>query len=156
MNDDKLKVLKSNAVKAYEATTSDGKTLLEKLWPGEFKPVLITDQIKTFADVLEYHSINPADFTLSIEGLSADEAAYKRIKLIAAALNEGEVDPANTWYTPYFNRDAGFGFSGTYYECWNASTHVGSRLSYKTADLAIYAGKTFKDIYKPFILNLKQ
>ena len=152
MNEDKLKVMKANAVKAYEAADTNGKILLEKLFPGVLKPVLITDRIKTFQDVLAYHNLTNSDFEDQTENDADDEVAYKQVKLVARALNElkpgEELDRSQPWYTPYFDRRAGFGFSRTRYDYWHTYTIVGSRLSYKSANLAIYAGKTFTSIYE--------
>ncbi len=112
----------------------------------------ITDRIKNFNDVLDYHGIT--NFKKQCAGLSDDEVAYKQVKLIALALNEGkELDPTNESeykYYPYFVVD-GDGFSCYYYDYWYSSTIVPSRLCFRTADLAIYAGKTFTDIYNKLL-----
>jgi hypothetical protein len=46
---------------------------------------------------------------------------------------------------------SGVGFS--YVDCvrWLTSSDVGSRLCFKSSELAEYAGKTFESIYKDFL-----
>lgn len=119
------------------------------------KPKEIKELIKTFDDVLKYHGLNSnsVDFTGTV-----DEIAYKKLKLVARALNEGwEPDWSDSdqpKYYPWFNmeRSASGGFS--YNDCdhnWTYST-VGSRLCFKSADLAKYAGTQFKDLYEDYFV----
>jgi hypothetical protein len=121
--------------------------------------VKVTERIKTFEDVLEDQNVTMEAFIRRIENDTEDEAAYKRMKLISRALNElkegEELDPSKTWYTPYFNRDSGPGFSRSYYDYLHTFTCVGARLSFKSSELAIYAGNTFPEIYKPFMVIIK-
>ncbi len=126
-NEDKnLKIRKSNAMKLYLGGKPDQKEFLETLWPGEFKPIDVTDRIKTWDDVLADQGVTAEEFAKRIANDEEDEAAYKRMKLLARALNElkpgEELDPAKTWYFPVFNRVAGFGFA-----CVRA-TFIGFRL----------------------------
>ncbi|QTE37515.1 hypothetical protein J3L18_00155 [Mucilaginibacter gossypii] len=153
---EKLKVLKENAEKAYQSADASGKKLLQDLFPGVLVPIKVTDRIKTFDDVLKDNGLTADEFTDMIENDTEDEAAYKRIKLIAKSLNEGELKNNQTWYLPVFNRDPGFGFSNADYDGWHTGTTVGSRLCFKSAELAMYAGRTFAAIYKPFVLTLNQ
>ncbi len=110
----------------------------------------ITDRIKTFSDVLSALNIDPRDFKEICKNLEEDEIAYRQVKLIARVLNEGtEIDAFNQSqykYYPYFEVEKS-GFSYRYYGTWFSITSVGSRLCFKSSELAIYAGKTFIDIY---------
>lgn len=110
----------------------------------------ITDRIKNFQDVLDYHGISATKFKNGCAYLDEQEIANRQVKLIALALNEGiEMSAFNEdqyKYYPYFEvQENGF----SYYCCnsWYSATVVGSRLCFVSADLAIYAGRTFTDIY---------
>ena len=120
----------------------------------------IIDRIKTFEDACRALGIDPSE-KVAIEGPSdlCDDldsiGAYSKLIIIARALNEGwKPDWANSsqrkWY-PYFEYKAGFGFSRTSYAYWHARAAVGSRLCFKSSELAEYAGKQFADIYNEFL-----
>lgn len=51
------------------------------------------------------------------------------------------------WY-PFFDMDAGVGFSRSYYGSWLTGTAVGSRLCFKTEALSDMAARKFPDVYK--------
>jgi hypothetical protein len=88
--------------------------------------------------------------------------AHYKLIIIAEALNEGWQPNWNDMneykYFPWFRvkadakRPGGFGFSDSGYVSWAASTHVGSRLCFKTSALALYAGKQFEKLYKEYSL----
>ncbi len=131
---------------------------------GEVKlvpvPKDIRERIKSFDDVLKEVGILPGfkkEFEKSLEGLSKDEKAYKRLKLVVSTLNEGWLpdwnDSSQVKYYPVFDMrsSASGGFSYDDYDGWNAHSSVGSRLCFKSKELAEYAGKTFTDIYKDFL-----
>jgi hypothetical protein len=110
----------------------------------------ITDRIKTWADVLEYHGISATQFNESYNSLDQQGFANAQVKLIALALNEGVVmdsfNESQYKYYPYFYVNSGAFVSGGY-NYWRGTTDVGSRLCFVSSELAIYAGKTFIDIY---------
>ena len=56
----------------------------------------------------------------------------------------------NQWkYYPWFRMSgSGSGFSCLDYGCGRSTSTVGSRLVFPSRDIAIYMGKTHKDIYK--------
>lgn len=156
---EKLKVTKANALKAYAAADAAGKLMLEKLWPGIFKPVLITDRVKTWEDACEIKGIDPVDslpFEEPVNDLQEATNGVFQMMIICEVLCEGwEADYSNSdqyKYTPYFKwNDSGFGFSYSDFACWAASTGVGSRLVFPTADMAKYAGEQFIGIYNKFL-----
>ena len=45
---------------------------------------------------------------------------------------------------------AGFSYGG--YDDWNANSDIGSRLCFKTRELAKYMGETFIDLYKDYFV----
>lgn len=87
---------------------------------------------------------------------------YKLI-IIAQALNEGWEPDWNNWeerkYYPWFDLEnydkentSGFGFSYGGYGNSRTSTDVGSRLCFKSWELAKYAGEIFIDLYKEYMM----
>ncbi|MCL1657436.1 hypothetical protein M2T79_12595 [Elizabethkingia miricola] len=121
------------------------------------KPKDIKERIKTFADVLNHFGIDETYFNEQNEDLESDEVAYRKVKLIVKALNEGWTpdwsDSDQYKYFPWFNMgsSSGAGFSCNVYDHWYSLSPVGSRLCFKNRDLAKYAGQQFESIYKEFM-----
>lgn len=124
-----------------------------------FKPTPKTaiERILTFEDVLKENRIDPSTWLGELIGLSPDEVAYRKIKLIAKAFNEGWVpdwtDSSQAKYYPWFKMGSpsGVGFSYLDYVGWNASSGVGSRLCFKSGELAKHVGQLFIDDYRDFL-----
>jgi len=151
-----LQIKKENAVSAYEEATPKGKLLLENLFGKNIFLKDIKDRIKCFDDVLLENGISREEFEKSCKGLEPDEIAYRMAKLVCLAFNEGWVpdwNESNQYkYYPWFEMgsSSGVGFSFGDCDAWFTYSYVGSRLCFKTADLAKYAGKLFEqEIYKP-------
>jgi hypothetical protein len=114
----------------------------------------IIDRIKTFEDACNELNMNP--YIQFFASDSSDEVAYKKLKIIIQAINEGWKPNWNDsnerkWY-PYFTaRPSGFGFSNSTYDYWHTGTHCGSRLCIETKEKAEYIGKQFEDIYNEFL-----
>lgn len=120
----------------------------------------IEDRIKTFEDAKRELRIDEKDEITFLElfGTSGRDresiSAYYQLIIIARALNEGWVpnwaDSNEYKYYPYFEwneKTSGFVFSRTYYDGTTTLTSVGSRLCFKSEELAEYAGKAFIKIY---------
>ncbi len=121
--------------------------------------------IKTFEDACAALSINPELLPVVSElpekHQKALTAHYKLI-IIAEALNAGWQPNWNDYneykYFPWLEVEAtkekpsGFGFSHTLTFFVFTVTGVGSRLCYRTRELARYAGKQFADLYKDYFL----
>ena len=103
----------------------------------------------------------------AMQHLSDDEKAYREMKLIAKALNlseDGKVwepDWSNWDERKYFpwmevqtSEDNGAGSGFSCFDCDYDGTYtcVGSRLCFRSSELAMYAGKQFADVYKRFWL----
>lgn len=156
-----LEINKANAVKAYNSADSNSKKLLEELLGKEhFVPQKITDRIKTFDDVLSELGQLPMNIAilLSYNGDDGDmisSQAHLKLTLIARVLNEGWIpDWSNSSqykYVPYFKHKSGFGLAYDDFVNWDTRTRVGSRLCFKTAELAKYAATQFADIYNDFL-----
>jgi hypothetical protein len=149
-----MKTLKIEIPIGFEIDNFDIKT-------GEIKfketPKDIKERIKTFADVLNHLNIDEDDFDDENEGLQIDEIAYKKVKLIVKVLNEGWIPDwmdSEYKYFPWFDMkgsSSGSGFS--FCDCgdWGTYSSVGSRLCFKSRELAEYAGKQFTEIYKQYM-----
>lgn len=95
-------IKKENVMKAYDKATSAQKELLENLFGREmFRPIDITERIKTFDDavailghfnqaVVDYHALCNATCTKDI-------LAFAKLRVIVEALNEG--------WNPKFSKD---------------------------------------------------
>ena len=126
-------------------------------------PKDITKRVKTYADACAVLGIEPMnEAVLAKLGFTKDEIAYRKLKTIAEALNEGwQPDWANSneyKYWPWFvynTAAAGLACAATDYTASDTSAAVGSRLCYKTRELAAYAGNQFEDIYNDFLLIKK-
>ena len=116
------------------------------------------EKIKSFEEACKALGIEPnvPDFSNSpVEHQKALSAHYKLV-IIAQALNEGwkaNFDDHNEWkYYPWFVKQPGVGFSDLVCGRSDANAHVGSRLCYKSRELARYAGETFKELYNEYYL----
>lgn len=116
-------------------------------------------KIKTFAQACKVKGINPKELpSVSMLPKRHQKAiiAFYMLTIIAEALNGDWKPNWNNWsqskYYPYFTKNqSGFGFSRTYYDYWITSTFVGSRLCFKSREIAEYAGTQFKKLYSDFL-----
>ena len=161
-----------------QAASKEAERLAEKLGVNTtvlqavkmVAPKDITKRVKTYADACAVLGIEPMNETVLAKlGFTKDEIAYRKLKTIAEALNEGwRPDWANSneyKYWPWFVYNpalAGFSYantihaaSSTYAAASNANAHFGSRLCYKTRELATYAGRQFEGLYNDFLLIKK-
>lgn len=123
-------------------------------------PKDITKRVKTYADacaVLGIEPINEEVFTKL--GFTKDEIAYRKLKTVIEALNEGwQPDWSDRSEYKYWNwfvyrtSSAGFGCANTVSAPTVTNANVGSRLCFKTRELAAYAGRQFEDLYNDFFL----
>lgn len=151
-----LEIKKEAAMAAHENAKNSGKKLLEDLFGKKTFLKEVTERIKTFDDVLDEVGLDRQKFENSCLGLTPDEVAYRKVKLIVQAFNEGWEpdwsDSNQTKYYPWFNMpgSSGSGFSFGGYDNWDTASLVGSRLCFKSRALCIYAAKQFEDIYNEF------
>jgi len=125
------------------------------------EPKNIMEAVKTFDDALEIykstqHISKEIQTLLDYKGSDAEVIAMQgvaQINIIRAVLNQGW---APNWknsseykYYPWFNM-SGVGLSCNVYDSSGARTGVGSRLCFKSSELAKYAGTQFINIYEKF------
>jgi len=160
---DTLNINKSNAVNAYNLADDATKKLLENLFGKEnfvIAPKNIMERVRTFEDACEVLGVVPNAIACTgepevLENDMPSILAYKKLIIIARALNEGWTpDWTNSdeyKYFPYFKHKSGFGLSCDVYDYWYSDTCVGSRLCFKSSELAEYAGTQFADIYNDYL-----
>lgn len=152
-----LQIDEKKARSLYNTATPEFKTMLVDTFGEKFFTVKITDRVKTFKDACQVAEFK--EDHSSFNGLPGDdEAAYRKLKVIVLALNEGwEPDWNNSneyKWCPWFYMDTpGFRFYGSDFDLSFSGTTGGSRLCFKSEELATYAGKQFIDIYKDFLTN---
>lgn len=136
--------------KVYADADKSGKVLMEKLY-GKIVLGDIRERVVSFETACAElpHYVKETD-------TPADEVAYRKLKVITAALNEGWTpdwnDTSENKYYPWFAfRGGRFVFSGVgyYYDCTDSD--LGSRLCFRSRELAEYAGKQFEDLYNQFL-----
>ena len=150
----------------------------------------VTERIKTFEDACkelgeEHPFVVAYDAWIMNEEFDdqLDIIAYLKLRIIAAALNEGwkpqftedewryfpwfylytqkeidemdEEEKSRVVYRSYSDANAsgGVAFAGTYYDSSNTDTNIGSRLAFKTRELAEYAGKQFIEIWADYVFK---
>jgi hypothetical protein len=145
----KITVEKGWSIKSMDART--GVILIEKDQPNS-----IMERIKTFDDVLRYQGFPSSHlFQVYYTVLTENELAYIKLKLIASCLNEGWEpdwsDLKQLKYYPLFKMGGSSGFRFLGYDVCASALSAGTRVCFKSRELAGYAGKTFVDIYKDFM-----
>ena len=116
------------------------------------------ESITTFEQACKARNYDPQslpDVSNSPEHLRKYLIAAHKLAIIAEALNEGWTpdweNRSQYKYFPWFTYKSGFGFSCTSYDIWCTLTLTGSRLCYKSSEVAIYAGEQFETIYNDFL-----
>lgn len=149
------------------------------------KPQNVMERVKTFKDACNELGIEHDKWVQDKKdlGLEADVIAYLKLRIIAAALNEGWKPQFTTdeyRYFPWFylytqseidemseeeksrvvdrsssNADAlgGVAYADADNDSSDTSTYVGSRLAFKTRELAEYAGRQFVEIWADYVFK---
>ncbi|MBX7204175.1 MAG: hypothetical protein K1X81_02010 [Bacteroidia bacterium] len=154
-----LEITKANALAAYQAANEVGKKLLSDLFGEKTFSEKITDMVKTFEDACAIRGVNPNDVLPYASPVNKEQKAINaiaKISFIRSVLNEGwQPDWTNNSeykYYPFFDMTAGSGLSYFDYDHSLSYSDVGSRLCFKSAELARYAGSQFADIYADFFI----
>ena len=150
-----LQVTKANAVTAYNnGDSSIKKALIDLFGKDFFTPKNIMERVKTADDAFAIKGITIGSIVNDND--TTDEIAYKILKVIAEVLNEGWVpDWKNNnqyKYYPWFDLSSGSGLSYDVFVSRDSFSFVGSRLCFKSEELAEYAGKQFIKEYTDFFI----
>lgn len=156
-----LQITKEAAILAHEEASSKGKTLLENLFGKKTFLKNIKDRVKSIEDAIAELGEDDVEVIelrkLQDSGITSHILKQQIVVVITKALNEGWTpDWSNSNETKYFpwfrmGSSSGSGFSFNGYGGWATSSTVGSRLCFKSRELAEYAGKQFTEIYKEFM-----
>lgn len=156
-----MKTLQIDPKKArslYKGAATEFKEMLADTFGAEFFSEKITDRVKSWEDACEIHGVDPiSSLPFPIPKSDHERAinAFFQITIIAEVLNEGWQpnwkDSNEYKYYAWFEPGSASGFSSYDYVCVYTLTCVGSRLCFKTAELAKYAGNQFLSIYKDFM-----
>ncbi|KAA6352398.1 hypothetical protein EZS27_000348 [termite gut metagenome] len=123
------------------------------------KELSITDKIKTFEDACKALGLDPANLPV-VDMLPEKDRksiiSYYKLTIIIRALNEGWEPNFSDWneykYCNWFYLNAaGFAYAHTFPAASSASATVGSRLCFKTSELARYAHERFRDLYLEYM-----
>ena len=153
---DTLTAEKGKVLEIYNASKNSVKSKLETIFGAKIFLPKVEDRIKNFDDVLKENSISRTEFEKSCIGLTSDEIAYKKAKLVCKAYNEDWIadwtDSSQYKYYPWFvtGSSSGVGFAFIDFVYWHTRSDVGSRLCFRSSELCKIAGKLFEqEIYKP-------
>lgn len=197
MKQDNITISKQDLLKAYREAEPSQKELMKQLFGAATftNNFNVMERVKTFQDALnelgddhplvrQFVCVCNIAFNNSGVKLDADIIAYLKLRIIAAALNEGW-EPLFTEdeyrYYPYFylitkeayeqlsdedkkrcvgrSGDNANAYGGLVYACpYGGSaysvTYGGVRLAFRTSELAEYAGKQFLNIWADFVFKI--
>lgn len=157
-----LEITKEAAVKAHSEASTKGKTLLENLFGKNVFLKDVQDRIKSIDDAVQELGEDDPEvqelFKLQEAGITSHVLYTQMLVVITKALNEGWTPDWSSgmdkWFS-WFNMSSSsagwfsFGFSGNQ----RSGSVCGSRLCFKSRELAEYAAKQFIQVYeKSFII----
>lgn len=150
-----LTITKNNAIQAYFNADAEMKKVLANLFGKEIMSQKITDRVKTFQNACEVLGVASSDVLPTSKITNSAVTAVAKLFIIAEALNEGWKpdwqDSDQYKYMPWFEDNSGVGLSFHDLDDWCTYSTIGSRLCYKSKELAEYAAIQFKEIYNDFI-----
>lgn len=157
-------ITKSELIEKYNQGNNEQRAVLRELFGQDYFGQDITDRVKSFDDactVLNRVVLMP-DVSMLREQDARSMLAYYKLIIIAEALNEGwkpnwaDTDEYKWFPWLYVDTDlgslAGLAYANTSYTASDALANIGSRLGFKTRELAEYAADQFKDLYRDFLL----
>ncbi len=175
-----ITINEKNAQAAYDAADEQGKKMLTALFGTAFQPAdnrPITERVKSYEDACKVLGVEPQTY----DDEEVDIAAFKKLRTIAKALNEGwlpQFTRGEFRYYPWFEfygKDkivnmseeekrriaarsycstftrGGVGCVYTYNDSSDTYAHYGSRLALKSSTLAQYMGEQFIVIWADYI-----
>lgn len=154
-----LTITPIQARKAWNNADVKGKQLLEDLVGKEvFENTDVRQLVKSLDDAYSITKRPKIDFSNLPEDVRDHFQAQYDVVVIAEALNEGwtpDWDDSDElkWYPWFEMGSSAFAFDGSDYVCSYADAGSGSRLRFKTEELATYAGKQFLDVFKKLQLS---
>jgi hypothetical protein len=136
----------------YPTASPVEKRALENTFGKNFFSQKIEDRIQSIEDVCQILGVDPEDaWDEDID--TPDEIAYKQMKLITRAYNQGWVPDFNNtsqpkWHAWWYLNNPGFRLGGAVSP--GTSTLVGARLEFQHESHAKDAAEKFKPVYEVF------
>ena len=181
MNEEVLTITKANAIAAFEASDAAGKVLLETLFgKDQFRKKNVIDRIKSYEDACNELGIKPINEKELLKVVDHHIVSLLKLETITKALNEGWRNPQDlstpayyVWYWLYAESDrnsisneerivdvdmskylsvGGFACSNSDYAPSFTASAIGSRLCFKSRELAIYAAQQFAPLYIDYLM----
>jgi len=148
-----LTIEKQKAKKLYPEAPEWLKKELEEEFGKDNLKAEDFENIKTFDDACNKFNVHPGDVFHDKD--TPDEIAYKKLKLIARAINNGWVpnwknENEKKWW-PWFNLSSGSGFSNSDYGYSGTTSGVGSRLCFESEEKSEYTANQFLDLYRDLL-----
>nr|DAZ04151.1 MAG TPA: hypothetical protein [Caudoviricetes sp.] len=149
-----LQLSEQKARELYRSGSKELKTVLEESFGKDFFSQDVTERVKTYLDACHELGREPLDEKKLLElGLTEHDIAYQKLAIVTEALNEGwkadwDNSDENKYYPYFIMSPSSFAFCGSGYVNACAFAGSGSRLCYKTRELAEYSAKQFIDIWK--------
>lgn len=193
MRKQNITISKQSLLNAYREAEPSQKEFMKQLFGAETFAINfnVMERVKTFQDavnelgydnpfVQQYNQI----YSEFGDMMDTDIIAYLKLRIIAAALNEGwepQFTKDEYRYYPYFyiytkeeyeqlsdadkkrcvGRSSYYAYAygglvcaSTYSGSANSSTYDGVRLAFRTSELAEYAGKQFLNIWADFVFKI--
>jgi len=147
-----LSIDEITARQLYPQATGVLKTLLEEAFGKGFFDQKITDRVKSFEDACAVLGVSPDSVVFASD--TVDEEAYKKLKVIVRALNEGWAPdwdhPELIYYPVFYFSSLAFRFDRVAEHC--RYSPFSSHLVFRSPELAKYAAHQFADLYFAYML----
>lgn len=118
-----------------------------------------SERIKSFEEACAVLGLDPTQLPVVTNLPEKDQnaiIAFYKLTIIIRALNEGWEPNWKNWdeykYYNYFFVRSGSGFVFSSTDCTDAFAYFGSRLCFKSRELAEYALSQFKELYLQYLL----
>lgn len=158
-----LEITKEAAVKAHDEAPTKLKAMLESLFGKKHFQKDVKDRVKSVKDAVNELGEDDVEVIelrkLENAGITGHLLNYQMAVVITKALNEEWIPDwtnSNQYkYFPWFKMGSSSGVGFSYGGCgsWCANSSVGSRLAFRSSDLAKYAGTEFTEIFKGFMVK---
>lgn len=153
-----VQITEAAVLKAHSEATTKGKSLLETLFSGSVFKKDIKERVKSIDDACNVLGDNDKDVIdyRSMQALNLQDHVLgsQELIIITKALNEGWTpDWDNGQWDKWFNWFYGGSSSSGRFSFYDSgdrhsASDCGSRLCFKSSELADYAANQFFDIYK--------
>lgn len=146
-----METLKIEIPKGFEVADFNKETGVVQF---QEKPKSVFERIKTLDDVFKYNNTSIEEIDEMFKHVPGHFKHQHIAELICKSLNEGWEadwnDDGQYKYYPWFKMSSsGFRYDG--FDYWHSFSHVGSRLCFKSSELAKYAGTQFTAVYENFM-----